>query len=213
MLYTNQKIEDFILCHIDDESPVLAELNRQTHLKLLNPRMLSGHAQGVMLRFISKIVHASRILEVGTFSGYSAICLAEGLAEGGLLHTIDNNDEIKEFAWSFFVKAGVEKKIIMHTGDAKRIIPDLEDCFELIFLDADKENYPLYYDMLIEKLTPGGVLLADNVFWDGKVLEPVTDEETAGIVEFCRKAKSDPRVETTIIPVRDGLMMIRKKTD
>ncbi len=194
------------------EPDYLKELYRETHLKTMYPRMISGHLQGNFLRMISKMIKPRRILEIGTFTGYSAICLAQGLAPNGMLHTIDSNPETVAIGRKYFEKAGVGEKIIVHIGNAMKIIPELNELFDIIFIDADKENYLNYYKMVFNKLQPSGLILADNAFWDGKVLDEQTaDAETLGIIEFNKFILQDDRVDNLLLTLRDGLMMIRKK--
>lgn len=204
--------EDFILRNTTPEDPVLSELNRLTYQKVLNPRMLSGHLQGRLLTFFSQMIQPEKILEIGTFTGYSAICLAKGLKPGGILHTIEINDELKDIALSFFKKAGVENRIILHNGNAIEIISNLPDSFDLVFIDGEKSEYPGYLEFVLPKLKKGGFILADNVFWNGKVLNPdcLKDPSTAGIMRFCEAVNKNPSLHITIIPLRDGLMLIRK---
>ncbi|WP_299581163.1 O-methyltransferase [uncultured Sunxiuqinia sp.] len=212
MEQTNE-LEKYILEHIDEEDVVLQELERETFLKVLRPRMLSGHAQGTILTMISQMVRPNRILEIGTYTGYSAICLAKGLAEGGLLHTIEINDELETMARTYFEKAGIQDQVCQHIGDACAIIPQLDEQFELVFIDGDKREYGSYFDLVIDRVPSGGILIADNILWSGKVVEAVDekDEQTLGILAFNQKIKDDPRVSQTILPFRDGLMLIRKK--
>nr|MBD3623158.1 O-methyltransferase [Sunxiuqinia sp.] len=207
------KLENYNLAHLDDEDPVLQELERDTFLNVLRPRMLSGHIQGSMLTMLSQMIHPKRILEIGTYTGYSAICLAKGLQDQGYLHTIEINDELEEMAQKYFEKAGLQHKILQHIGDAKVIIPNLQEYFDLVFIDGDKRDYATYFDLVIDKVPSGGILIADNILWSGKVVEEVdpTDEQTRGILTFNQKVKEDPRVSQTILPLRDGLMLIRKK--
>lgn len=207
------KLENYILAHLDDEDPVLQELERDTFLNVLRPRMLSGHIQGSMLTMLSQMIHPKRILEIGTYTGYSAICLAKGLQDQGYLHTIEINDELEEMAQKYFEKVGLQHKILQHIGDAKVIIPNLQEYFDLVFIDGDKRDYATYFDLVIDKVPSGGILIADNILWSGKVVEEVdqTDEQTRGILTFNQKVKDDPRVSQTILPLRDGLMLIRKK--
>ncbi|TDO05006.1 O-methyltransferase [Sunxiuqinia elliptica] len=207
------ELEKYILAHIDEQDPVLQELERETFLHVLRPRMLSGHLQGTILTMFSLMLQPQRILEVGTYTGYSAICLAKGLADDGQLHTIELNDELESIAQKYFKKAGLSEKIIQHLGDAKTIIPQLQGPFDLIFLDGDKRDYIAYFDLVIDQIRPGGIILADNILWSGKVVEKLDekDEQTKGILAFNQKIKDDPRVSQTIIPFRDGLMLIRKK--
>ena len=204
--------EDFVLRNTTPEDPVLAELNRLTYQKVLNPRMISGHVQGRLLTFFSQMMQPESILEIGTFTGYSAICLAKGLKTGGILHTIEINDELKDIAVSFFHKAGIENKIILHNGNAIEIISNLSNSFDLVFIDGEKSEYPVYFELVLPKLKEGGFIIADNVFWNGKVLNPdcLKDPSTAGIIRFCEAVNINPKLQSTIIPLRDGLMLIRK---
>jgi caffeoyl-CoA O-methyltransferase len=204
--------EEFILRNTTPEEPVLAELNRLTYQKVLNPRMLSGHLQGRLLTFFSQMIQPEKILEIGTFTGYSAICLAKGLKPGGILHTIEINDELKDISLSYFKKAGVENKIMLHNGNAIEIISNLSDSFDLVFIDGEKSEYPVYLELVLPKLKNGGFIMADNVFWNGKVLNPdcLKDPSTAGIMRFCEAVNKNPKLQSTIIPLRDGLMLIRK---
>ncbi len=213
MDFLPEDIVDYAEAHSADESVVLKELNRETNAHVLMPRMLSGHLQGRILSMFSHMVKPLVILEIGTYTGYSAICLAEGLAPGGILHTIDINEELADMAKEYVEKAGFQEKIRIHTGDAIQLIPGLPGPFDLVFIDADKENYSRYYEMVLPILQPGGYILADNVLWSGRVLEPEAgwDEETRAIHAFNNRVQRDPRVENVLIPVRDGLMVIRKK--
>lgn len=206
-------IEQYILDHSDQEDPVLQELNRETNLKILRPRMLSGHLQGKILEMISKMIHPERILELGTYTGYSAICLAKGLKENGTLHTIEINDELEDLILKYFKKADIENKAILHIGDAKSIIKKIDEQFDLVFIDADKREYLEYYHLVFDYVKPGGFILADNVLWSGKVIETETpdDDYTKGIFEFNQLIKNDERIEKVILPLRDGLTLIRKK--
>ena len=206
-------IEQYILDHSDKEDSVLAELNRETNLKILRPRMLSGHLQGKILEMISKMTRPEKILELGTYTGYSAICLAKGLKENGVLHTIEINDELEDFISKYIQKAGLENKVKLHFGDARKVIPQLNDQFDLVFIDADKRDYLEYYHLIFDYVKPGGFILADNVLWSGKVIEldEPDDEYTKGIFEFNKFIKNDDRVEKVILPLRDGLTLIHKK--
>lgn len=195
-----------------DEPEILSELNRETHTDFLFPRMLSGHLQGRFLSMLSALLKPHRILEIGTFTGYSAICLSEGLDENGMLHTIELNDENEIKILEYFKKSGVENKIKLHFGDAMKIIPTIHETFDLIFLDADKENYLNYYHLIFDKLRPGGIILADNALWSGKVLDPSQmDKESIGIHEFNEAVTQDLSVDNVLLTIRDGIMMIRKK--
>jgi predicted O-methyltransferase YrrM len=208
-----KELENYILAHTGKEDPLLTELTRETHIKTMFPRMLSGHLQGKFLEMVSQMVSPTTILEIGTFTGYSAICLALGLKEGGLLHTIDVDPELEYLAKQYFEKTKVQDKIVQHIGDAKDIIPSLDYTFDLVFIDADKENYLNYYHLVFDKVRAGGFILADNALWDGKVLLPngKTDKETRGIKEFNEFVHTDERVENLLLPLRDGIMVLRKK--
>jgi len=215
MSATDDAIFEYARQHSSPEDEVLAALNRETHLRTVYPNMLSGHLQGRFLEMISHLLAPRRILEIGTFTGYSAICMARGLAEGGLLHTIDMNDETMVIARKFIHLASLDDKIILHTGNAMEIIPDLREIFDLIFIDADKPQYVSYYNAVFDKLRVGGIILADNVLWDGKVLNEnkYPDRETKGILNFNKFVSEDVRVEKVMIPLRDGLLMIRKVSE
>jgi len=206
-------IEQYILEHSDSEDPLLAELNRETNLKILRPRMLSGHLQGKILEMISKMIQPQRVLEIGTYTGYSAICLAKGLSNNGELHTIEINDELEHFIRKYLQKAGLENTVKLYIGNALKIIPNLKETFDLVFIDGDKRQYSAYYHTLFDYVKPGGFILADNVLWSGKVieLESPDDEYTKGIFAFNELITKDTRVEKVIIPLRDGLALIRKK--
>lgn len=206
-------IEEYILQHSDEEDPVLSELNRETNLKILRPRMLSGHLQGKVLEMISKMISPEKILELGTYTGYSAICLAKGLKEQGILHSIEINDELEDFILKYVKKANLNDKIKLHFGDARNIIPEINEQFDLVFIDADKREYIEYYNIVFDYVKPGGFILADNVLWSGKVLNMETpdDEYTQGIFAFNELIKNDSRIEKVILPLRDGLTLIRKK--
>ena len=208
-----KQLKEYILNHIEPEDAVLQELNRETHLKVLAARMLSGHLQGQVLTMLSKIVRPKAILEVGTFTGYSAICLARGLEENGKLITIELDDELESFAGRYFEKAGLKEKIRQKIGPALKIIPELDETFDLVFLDADKKEYVDYYKLVLGKLRNGGIIIADNTLWSGKVLEKSApdDEQTFGIIKFNELIKNDDRVEKVILPLRDGMTIIRKK--
>lgn len=214
MDFIDPKIEQYAENNTTPESAVLQELNRETYANVLMPRMLSGHLQGRVLSMISKLVQPMCALEVGTYTGYSALCLAEGLAKGGVLHTIDINEELEGLVRKYIDKAGMNEEIQYHVGNALQIIPKLNEVFDLVFLDADKENYTTYYDIVIDKLRPGGILIADNVLWSGKVIdenELSKDIETKALYAFSSKIHADNRVENVLLPIRDGLMVVRKK--
>jgi predicted O-methyltransferase YrrM len=208
----DDKLEKYIEDHTSPESPVLVDLTRETHLKTYYPRMLAGNVQGKFLEMIVRMLKPERILEIGTFTGYSAIALASGLPATGKLITIEVNEEMESLIRSFIQKAGLESKINLLIGDAISLIPELNEQFDLVFIDADKEQYTEYYKLAMEKLSPGGFILADNVLWSGKVVEPdsKSDKETKGIKLFNETVKNDPRVEQVMLSVRDGLMLIRK---
>lgn len=197
--------------HTSPESDLLKQINRDTHAKVRMPRMLSGHVQGRFLSMVSKFLQPKTILEIGTYTGYSAICLAEGLAPEGKLITIDVNEELESRVRNYFVQAELTSIIDYRIGDAAEIIPSLNQVFDIVFIDADKENYALYYDLVFEKVNPGGAILADNVLWSGKVTQSKTDKDTRALIEFNKKIQADTRVENFLLPLRDGIMMIRKK--
>ena len=198
--------------HTEAESDLLAQLNRETHLNVLQPRMLSGHIQGRLLSFLSKLHHPKNILEIGTYTGYSALCLAEGLVENGKLITIDSNEETNEVAKKYFEKSHLCNKIELIKGDATKIIPTLNIEFDLVFIDADKHNYSVYFDLIIDKVKKGGLIIADNVLWSGKILveEISMDKDTKAIHQFNKNIQSDKRVSNLLLPVRDGLMLMVK---
>lgn len=199
--------------HTSPESDLLRQLNRNTRAHVMAPRMLSGHVQGRFLSMISWMIRPRRILEIGTYTGYSALCLAEGLTDDGKLITIDHNEELEDFARSYWQQSPLSAKIDFYLGQASAIIPTLEETFDLVFIDADKRNNALYFDLIIDKLRPGGFILADNVLWSGKVVEPIklSDRDTPLVLAFNQKVQDDPRVENVLLPVRDGIMLIRKR--
>ena len=208
-----KEIENYILSHIDSEDDLLRELDRETHLKVLGSRMLSGHLQGKLLTMLSQMIRPNRILELGTFTGYSAICLAKGLSSHGKLITIDKDDELQHLAKKYFKKAGFEHQIEQRIGRAAEIIPTIDEQFDLVFIDADKREYAEYYRLVFDKVKNGGFIIADNTLWNGKVLAEISadDEQTKGIVDFNIIVKHDSRIEKIILPLRDGLSVIRKK--
>lgn len=212
MLELNPELEQYILMHSEPESEVLAELSRATHLQVLRPRMLSGNLQGQFLKMICRMIGARRVLEIGTYTGYAAISMASGLTEEGVVHTIDVNDELEDFTRGFIEKSGLEEHIVFHVGDACEIIPRLDEVFDLVFIDADKREYSKYYHLVFDKVRAGGMIIADDVLWDGKVADPNVklDAQTQGILEFNDMVQADSRVENVLLPVRHGLMMIRK---
>lgn len=209
----SSEIEQYIIAHTEPESQLLADINRQTHLLTVYPQQLSGHVQGRFLAMISKMIRPRNILEIGTFTGYSALCLAEGLAEGGQLHTLEADEEIARLAARHFALAPACEAIHLHTGDAKALIPDLNLTFDLVFIDADKINYLHYYELVFDKVASGGYILADNVLWYEKVIQSADKQDiyTRSIVEFNRFVANDQRVEKVMLPLRDGLLLIRKK--
>ncbi|MBA4321518.1 MAG: methyltransferase [Odoribacter sp.] len=208
----DRNLEKYILEHSTPEDPLLADLYRQTHIRFVNPNMVSGHLQGRFLEMISKMVQPANILEIGTFTGYSAICLAKGLKPGGRLTTIDLDDELAKFAGSYFEKSGLSSLIDQMTGNALDIIPRLDILFDLVFIDGDKREYIDYYKAVFEKVRPGGFIIADNVLWGGKALDKNTiDPQARGIIEFNEMIRKETRIENVLLSVRDGLMVIRKK--
>ena len=209
--FIDQRIENYCQEHVSQEPEILEELDRKTHLRFVRPNMISGNWQGTFLRMISKMINPKTILEIGTFSGYATICLAEGLQEGGVIHTIEKEEEYEDFLNESFEKYN-KNKIKLHIGKAMDILPTIEEEFDLIFIDADKASYDAYYNICIEKLRKGGIIIADNILWYGKVgLSPMPqDKETLAINQFNNLITQDPRVENVIIPIRDGLMMGRK---
>jgi len=207
----SQALEDYSEKFTSPENPVLAALNRETNIKVQMPVMLSGYLQGALLQMISYMAAPKYILEVGTYTGYSAICLAQGL-KGGQLHTIDINEELESMCSRYIHEAGLENKIVQHIGNAADIIPKLDHSFDLVFIDADKQNYHLYYDLVFDKVPIGGFILADNVLYDGEVILPIAEQSknAKAIAAFNEKIKADKRVEHVLLPVRDGIMLMRK---
>ena len=204
-------LEKFILDHSTPEDPVLEDLFRQTHLRFVNPNMVCGHLQGRFLEMISKMIEPSTILEIGTFTGYSAICLAKGLKPGGRLYTIEQNDELAEFTHTYFVKASAGQKIEQITGRAQEIIPQLDLIYDLVYIDGDKREYCDYFNLVIDNVKTGGYIIADNVLWGGKAIEKDSDDpQTRGINEFNAMIKNQKNIECILLPVRDGVMIIRK---
>ena len=208
----NNKIEEYIEENSSKESKILKDLNKETNLKILNSRMLSGHLQGRFLSIISRLIKPKKILEIGTYTGYSAICLLEGLVKNGIIHTIDINEELSTIQNKYFKKTNNSNSIIQHVGDAKDVIKKIDEIFDIISIDADKENYIQYYNLCIDKLKSGGLMIADNVLWKGKVIAPTAydDELTQYLIDFNEMVKSDDRVENIILPLRDGLNIIIK---
>ena len=214
MDFLSPELQQYITRHTSPEPPLLSELNRETHSKVMKPRMLSGHVQGRFLALLSRMIKPEQVLEIGTYTGYSAICLAEGLAPGGLVHTIDVNEELEDMVRGYFSRAGLADKVRYYIGPALQLIPTLDYSFDLVFIDADKINNALYYEMVLDKVVPGGFILVDNVLWSGKVAQQPNkkiDADTQSILDFNARIQADDRVENLLLPLRDGLMMIRKK--
>jgi caffeoyl-CoA O-methyltransferase len=209
MEFIDEKLDDYCGEHTSPEDELLQRVNRETHLEVLQPRMLSGHLQGRFLSMISKLKQPKRILEVGTYTGYSALCLAEGLPSDGKLITLDVNEELAEKVKEYFDASTYASQLEMRVGDATKLIPALEGPFDLVFIDADKENYSNYFDLVIDKMAKGGLIIADNVLWSGKVIEPSKENDTStkALLEYNDKVHEDPRVENMMLPVRDGLLM------
>jgi caffeoyl-CoA O-methyltransferase len=214
MDFLSPELQQYITRHTSPEPALLSELNRETHTKVMKPRMLSGHVQGRFLAMLSRMIKPVQVLEIGTYTGYSAICLAEGLAPGGLVHTIDINEELEDMVRNYLSRAGLTEKVRYYIGAALQLIPTLDYFFDLVFIDADKLNNALYYEMVLDKVNPGGIILVDNVLWSGKVAQQTNkkiDADTQSILDFNARIQNDDRVENLLLPLRDGLMMIRKK--
>lgn len=206
-----RELEKYIACHSTPEDPVLEELYRQTHIRFVNPNMTCGYIQGRFLEMISRMINPSGILEIGTFTGYSTICLARGLKPGGRLITVESNDELNDFAKSYFEKAGVASQIEKLTGRLQDLIKEIKMSFDLVYIDGDKREYTEYYRLIIDKVKPGGFIIADNVLWGGKIFGKDTkDQQTAGIISFNEMISRQKNLENIILPLRDGLMLIRK---
>lgn len=210
MNFIPEDIQAYSEGHTTRENALLSKITRDTHANVLRPRMLSGHLQGRLLSMISKMLKPERILEIGTYTGYSALCMAEGLVQGGKLITIDINEELEDNVKAAFSNSPYHSKIDFRIGNALTLVPKMDEEFDLVFIDADKENYSRYYDLVLPKVREGGIILADNVLWSGKVVQEKTDKDTRAILEFNRKIQEDHRVENLLLPVRDGIMMIRK---
>ena len=212
MDFLPKEIENYALNHTTAENDLLKELNRQTHIQILQPRMLSGHLQGKVLSMISHMIQPNRVLEVGTYTGYSALSIAEGLSKDGKIVTIDINEELEPFIRSYFERSSFNDKIDFLVGNAVEVIPTLNEIWDIVFIDADKENYSIYFDLVINQVRKGGFIIVDNVLWSGKVVQEVeaNDKETKGIIEFNSKVKEDSRVENVLFTIRDGLMVLRK---
>jgi len=213
MHFLPEKLDDYIVDHSQKEPELLQQLSKETWQKVLAPRMLSGHFQGRVLSLISKMVNPKYILEIGTYTGYSALCLAEGIQTKGLLHTIDNNEEIFDFQRKYFDKSIYGNQIIQHIGNALNVIPSLDITFDLVFIDADKKNYPNYLEIILPKLKSGSIILSDNVLWTGKVIEPLQkgDQDTKALLEYNKMINEHSQLETILLPIRDGLTLTRVK--
>jgi caffeoyl-CoA O-methyltransferase len=211
MHFISPELEDYIEQYSEKEPELLAALNKETYQKILLPRMLSGHFQGRVLSMLSKLVRPVNILEIGTYTGYAALCLCEGMAENGALHTIDIKEELLDFQRKYFDRSSWGKQIVQHLGEAVTIIPTLDLKFDLVFIDADKENYLNYFELIVPRMNKGGIILSDNVLWSGKVLEPLqpNDISTKVLLEYNQVLRDDPRVETVLLPIRDGLTVSR----
>jgi predicted O-methyltransferase YrrM len=213
MHFLSDELDNYVTQHSENEPELLAQLNRETHQKILAPRMLSGHFQGRVLSMLSKIIHPINILEIGTYTGYATLCLAEGLAENGTIDTIDNEEELFDFQRKYFDKSPWSHQIIQHLGDGLNVIPKINKKYDLVFIDADKENYINYYHLVVPMMNKGGIILSDNVLWSGKVLEELNPKDIATkiLLEYNQLLKNDPRVETVLLPIRDGLTVSRVK--
>ena len=210
MNFLDENLEAYVQQHSEQEPELLQQLARETHLKILQPRMLSGAYQGRLLALLTKLISPKQILEIGTYTGYSALCMAEGLNPNGRIDTIDINEELMDIQRRYFDTAGFGKQITQHLGNAAEIIPSIKGTFDLVFIDADKEQYPRYFDLVVNRVRSGGLIIADNVLWSGKVVNSAKDEATKALQVFNKKVTEDPRVETVLLPVRDGLTLIRK---
>lgn len=213
MEFIADNLDQYVCAHSENEPEILADLNRRTHVSVIQPRMLSGHYQGRVLSMLSHMIQPENVLEIGTYTGYSALCFAEGLKEKGHLTTIDVNEELEDFVAAYIEKAGMGDRITQMIGDAIDIIPTLDEQFDIVFIDADKKNYCKYYDLVFDKVKSGGYIIADNVLWSGKVLEDYNslDRETKIIMDYNQKVHEDDRVQEVLFPIRDGLMIARKK--
>ena len=211
MNFISDQLQQYIDDHSMKESDLLKALDRETHQKVLQPRMLSGSYQGRLLALLAKMIGPKKILEVGTYTGYATLCMAEGLTTGGSIDTVDHNEELTDMQRRYFDQSPYGSQIIQHIGEAKDILKSLTGPYDLVFLDADKENYPHYFDLIIDKLEMGGVILSDNVLWSGKVLEKAADEATSALQEYNHKINTDVRVESVVLPIRDGLTITRKR--
>jgi predicted O-methyltransferase YrrM len=211
MNFISEELQQYLDTHSAQEPELLQQLNRETHQKVLQPRMLSGAFQGRILSLLSKLKQPKNILEIGTYTGYASLCLAEGMTQEGVLDTIDCNEELTQMQRKYFDRSPYGKRIQQHLGSADKILPKLSGPYDLVFMDADKENYPLYFDLIIDKMSPGALLISDNVLWSGKVLKDASDEATQALKVYNDKINKDSRVETVILPIRDGLTLSRKR--
>lgn len=213
MYFLPEALDNYVVSHSEQEPELLQQLTRETYQKILQPIMLSGPYQGRVLSMISKLVNPKSILELGTFTGYATLCLAEGLQKDGVIHTIDINEELHDFQRKYFDMSEYGSQIIQHTGSAIDIIPDLDISFDLVFIDADKPNYSNYFHLIIDKLNSGGIILSDNVLWHGKVIEELNEKDvsTKAVLDYNTLLKEDERIETVVLPIRDGLTISRKK--
>ena len=211
MHFLSEDLEDYVAFHSQNEPELLAQLNKETYQKILLPRMLSGHFQGRVLSMLSKLIRPISILEIGTYTGYATLCLCEGMRENGMVHTIDIKEELVDFQRKYFDKSQWGSQIVQHLGEAIDVIPTIETKFDLVFIDADKENYLNYYELIVPKMNKGGIILSDNVLWSGKVVEPLKegDLSTKILLEYNKRLNDDPRVETVLLPIRDGLTVSR----
>ena len=211
MHFLSEDLEDYVALHSQKEPELLAQLNKETYQKILLPRMLSGHFQGRVLSMLSKLIRPKNILEIGTYTGYATLCLCEGMQENGIVHTIDIKEELVDFQRKYFDQSPWGNQIVQHLGEANAIIPKLEATFDLVFIDADKENYLNYYELIVPRMNKGGIILSDNVLWSGKVVEPLKegDVSTQVLLEYNKRLNEDPRVETVLLPIRDGLTVSR----
>lgn len=213
MHFLPEKLDNYVVAHSQKEPELLQQLSRETWQKVLAPRMLSGHFQGRVLSMLSKLINPKNVLEIGTYTGYSALCLAEGIQPKGKLHTIDTNEELYDLQRKYFDKSGFGNQIIQHTGNALNIIPTIDKTFDLVFIDADKQNYPNYLEIILPKLKSGSVILSDNVLWTGKVIEELQkgDKDTEAILKYNKMINENSQLETVLLPIRDGLTLTRVK--
>ena len=212
MEFIDQELQAYVEAHSSPESKLLQQIDRDTHAYVLMPRMLSGHLQGRLLAMLSQMIKPRAVLEIGTYTGYSALCIAEGLHPEGVLHTVDVNEELEDRVRGYFTQSRWSDKIHYHIGNALELVPRLQESWDLVFIDADKRNYAAYYDLVIDQMATGGFIIADNVLWSGKVVQTnASDKDTEALRAFNRKIQEDERVENVLLPVRDGLMIIRKK--